>query len=58
MSFGISRTPRPSSFYSKASVPPEFQEFMGNQFGQGDESQGSQIVGHQEKGSVRQSKYP
>ena len=44
------KPPRRSSFYSTA--PPWFQGFKGNQFVQRSESQGSQIVDHQEQGSM------
>ena len=52
------RPPRPSSFYSTTSAPLRFQGFRGNQFGHRSESQGSQIVSHQEQGSTSQSRPP
>ena len=52
------RPPRPSSFYSTTSAPLLFQGFRGNQFGHRSESQGSQIVSHQEQGSTSQSRPP
>ena len=54
----FNRTPMPSSFYSTTSAPPRFQGFRGNQFGHRSESQGSQIVSHQEQGSTSQSRPP
>ncbi|XP_049348983.1 uncharacterized protein LOC125813541 [Solanum verrucosum] len=54
----INRPSRPSSSYSTASAPPQFQESRGNQFRQRGKSQGSRTAGYQEQGIMSLSRPP
>ncbi|KAH0681196.1 hypothetical protein KY284_022281 [Solanum tuberosum] len=54
----FNRPSRPSSSYSTASAPPQFQGSRSNQFGQRGESQGSRTAGYQEQRSMSQSRPP